>query len=596
MSKPFYHFFDSADADLKASIIEAAQGLNFWRKQLDRVKRQVAEDVIDSLYLSDRVENTGEYAATMESDGDGDSDLVLTDDFIVSLVKWLTDNKPLPAKKAQIAKADLPISGGSLRPSQTKWRVKSGNKFILTCAQNNTDVHSAFLESLKTYAEYLGAELLISKFSYNKSGFQNTVVNGGEKDLWYDPSLADYLIQENVFLGDNKSVAFLAGLNILPTKVNPLQGIEPIIGNHNAIVPAAKHQLSYIAALKGELVREMVSTGTVTKRNYIQKIAGQQAEALHCYGAILLEIDENGMPFTRHLQCVNEDGSFYDLDLQVTSSQVYRAEKHVMALQFGDLHAEKLDKVVAACSWGTGLINDRPSLLDLLKPAFVPCHDSHDFTSRNHHNRNDFDFIAERYASGQESVKQDIIDTANVFRDIYRADYGHIVVVESNHDLALANWLKAPDVRIGYDPANAITYHELNLLKYQHIFATKNAGSWNALAVAMKEIAGLEVADEITFLQVDESFKLAGIEMGMHGHNGANGSRGNPKQFAKLGACNTGHTHTASVNGLCYTAGVSGKLDMGYNIGASSWTQSHIITFENGQRQIVRILDGKYCA
>ncbi len=95
--------------------------------------------------------------------------------------------------------------------------------------------------------------------------------------------------------------------------------------------------------------------------------------------------------------------------------------------------------------------------------------------------------------------------------------------------------------------------------------------------IALRKVAGCEF--NAIFLTTDQSFKIAGIECGVHGHNGINGSRGNPKQFKKLGKLNTGHTHTASIYGGVYTAGVT-VVYMGYNVGASSWTQTHIITMQ----------------
>lgn len=574
------------DKDLADDLLDCAKGVNYHGKRLDSVKIKTANEAFLASVLSAELDESLVYDSE-------DGEQVIKPEFTTALMVWLNENKPATKAKARKAdNPDLPVYGGSLKPAQSKWQVKSGKAFILTTAQNNTSVNVPFLKSLETYAEYLGAELIISKFAYNKKGYANPTAQ--DDSLWYAPELAPYFVEENVFLGDSKKVSFLGALCISPTAINPLTGIESIIGNHHAVVPAAKYQMFNIPALKGELVRELTTTGTVTHRNYIQRLAGQKAESLHCYGAILVEFDDNDVPFIRHLQCMNDDGSFYDLDTYVTSEQVFRAENHVSALQFGDLHAEKIDHVVAACSWGNGL-HGYPSMIDLLKPKFTICHDSHDFTSRNHHNRRDYDFIAERYYLGQESVKQDLIDTANIFRDIMRP-FSEIIVVESNHDLALANWLKAWDVNIGLDPANAILYHEMNLDKYRHIAEHKSASGWNALEVGLKKIAKLENANQIRFLVVDESFKVSGVEMGCHGHVGANGSRGNPKQFAKLGRLNTGHTHSASVNGLCYTAGVAGSLDMGYNIGASSWTQTHLITFSNGQRQLVRITNGKYRA
>ena len=84
---------------------------------------------------------------------------------------------------------------------------------------------------------------------------------------------------------------------------------------------------------------------------------------------------------------------------------------------------------------------------------------------------------------------------------------------------------------------------------------------------------------------------LAGVEMGNHGHSGANGAKGGgARGFAKLGVrTNTGHTHTPGIaNGLAYVAGIAaGNIDFGYNIGPSSWRMASICTWGNGARQII---------
>jgi hypothetical protein len=43
-----------------------------------------------------------------------------------------------------------------------------------------------------------------------------------------------------------------------------------------------------------------------------------------------------------------------------------------------------------------------------------------------------------------------------------------------------------------------------------------------------------------------------------------------------------------------YGAGVTGKLDMKYNKGPSSWSHSHIVTYPNGMRAIVTMWDGRW--
>ena len=88
-----------------------------------------------------------------------------------------------------------------------------------------------------------------------------------------------------------------------------------------------------------------------------------------------------------------------------------------------------------------------------------------------------------------------------------------------------------------------------------------------------------------------------GIECGMRGHRGPNGSRGNPNSLRNLGRkCNIGHSHTAAILDGIYVAGISCGMDLGYNKGPSSWSQSHIVTYPNAKRAIITMKSGKWRA
>lgn len=555
--------------------IKRASGLNYQGKRLDTAKNEVAETISLELY-------------------DTKSKSAFIREFLDNPENW--PQKPVKEKAARqkAIRDDLPLTAGQLNESVIDWQVLAGDRFIITSAQNNTDVHSNFLESLKQYAEHLDAKLLISKYTYNKKGFQN---GEGEDGIHYAPQLTEYFQTENCFL-NNDGFAFLAAINTLPTAIYPLSGFAEIFGNYSGAIGHAQITAESIPAMKTQAVRRMYTTGTVTMRNYIQQKSGQKAEPLHCYGALIVEFSADGTYFVRQLQTMDSSGMFYDLDLQVTPQGVYQADNHVAALQYGDIHAEKLDLDVAAASWGQVDKLDvsqlaSGNLLDFLKPKYQLIHDVHDFTSRNHHNRASGHFLAKQYFSESKgSVLNDLKETGAVLVAMER-DYSQVIVVESNHDLALGRWLDDSKYQAGQDPVNASTFHELNAAMYRAIESGDD--TFNLLSYALNTYAGLETA--ATFLFTDQSFPVAGIEMGMHGHNGINGSRGNPKSFKKLGVkSNTGHTHSTSIYGGVYTAGVSGSLDMGYNQGAGSWSHTHIITYENGQRTLIDIKDMAYRA
>ena len=83
----------------------------------------------------------------------------------------------------------------------------------------------------------------------------------------------------------------------------------------------------------------------------------------------------------------------------------------------------------------------------------------------------------------------------------------------------------------------------------------------------------------------------------MHGYLGPNGTPGGAAAFAKMGRkANVGHTHKAGIHDGVYTAGTSSYVNLSYNRGPSSRSQSHILTYKNGKRAMVTMWNGKWRA
>ena len=335
-----------------------------------------------------------------------------------------------------------------------------------------------------------------------------------------------------------------------------------------------------VAALKNSPVKIMASTGAITKRNYIMRKAGATAALSHNIGALLVDIGHDTT--IRQLEIMPECDFIYDFDTVYCANGSHRkiVPGEVQALQPGDIHAEKMtEENLTAIKQ---LIRD-------LKPANLIAHDLLDFSTQNHHNIKDCTHQHKQALLGN-TVEKDIMIMTNIIDDLldtvlsYNPN-GNLIVVESNHDLALLTWLKNADFKT--DSVNALVYLRCMLALYEHQQITCG-DDLNMLEWAYRNIGEGMHIDNILFNRVDESHIIAGVEMGAHGHNGANGSKGSPEQFRRLGIpMNTGHTHSPSIKGKVYTAGVSASLEMGYNVGASSWAIAHIVTFANGQRQII---------
>ena len=93
----------------------------------------------------------------------------------------------------------------------------------------------------------------------------------------------------------------------------------------------------------------------------------------------------------------------------------------------------------------------------------------------------------------------------------------------------------------------------------------------------------------------DEDLKVANVQLGAHGDKGPNGSRGSLKGMHRsYGDSVTGHSHTPGILHGAWAVGTSSYLKLSYNQGPSSWMQAHCIVYDDGSRQLVNIIDGKW--
>jgi hypothetical protein len=475
---------------------------------------------------------------------------------------------------------EKPIAAGSKTNFRHNIKRAKGSTFIITSAQNNTYVHGDVLKTLELIAKHNDAQIIVGTFSYNKNGFQNLQKSDGD---WFDPKIEDYIVDEPLMLSDK--LIYCGELNILPTAENPLSGFHSYTKDCSGIIPHAKVQLETLPRHKSEShTRMLYTTGAITLQNYIQKTSGQKASFHHIFGALIVEIDLDGDHFVRQLIADSSTGHIQDLDVLYTPDGYFENQR-VEAINWGDIHVEKKDDVV----YNTSFYN-KDSMFDVLKPRYQFCHDTGDGEARNHHNISDPYFRFKAYTTNKDFVEDNIRSVGDFLASIERS-YCTTVVVESNHDTVLQRWLKSADYKT--DPANALFFLDCQYRTYQSIHNGEEDFSVFEYAVKKYTDAGLS---NVIFLREDDSFTICGdIECGMHGHNGTNGAKGSVAIFKKLGTrCNIGHSHTPTIKDGVYYAGVTAKLDQGYNKTATTWAHSHIVTYPTGKRTIVTIVNGKW--
>jgi hypothetical protein len=455
-------------------------------------------------------------------------------------------------------------------------KIPQSKKYIFTAAQNATPAHKGFLSCLKIYAAHIKAKLIIIPFRYKNPTSQWSADN--ESHEWWAAETVQYLYDGRFDLNENLSV--LADIKTQPTAVDPLTGLEGISGSSSCIVGHPKITLRTVPTPGHLLPKIMASTGAVTVENYTDTKAGKKGEFHHTLGAIVVELDGKRFHQRHILGC--KDGSFIDLDKSVSRKGVVKAPP-MEALIMGDTHVDFVDPDVTAATFGKG------GMCQTLKPKNLLWHDLLDFHSANwHHRGNPFIALA-KHQSGMGDVKAEVERACKFVKD-HTPRGCKSVLVPSNHPEGLSRWVKETDWR-NTSPENMEFYLETALAVVKSTKMTKNGTSTIDPFLYWAD----KMLDDVVLMDRSGSFVVGDHELGMHGDKGANGARGNIKQFARIGPKTfIGHSHSPGWFEGAKQVGTSSYLHLDYNAGLSSWMQTHGGIYANGKPVLINIIEGEW--
>lgn len=469
----------------------------------------------------------------------------------------------------------MPDWGLFARPGAPAAAFRRGEvrRWILTAAQDDTDVHLRFWSNLQAYARHIGAEIVIGGFTYNHALYTDHETRNAQ----FARELEPFIRFERFDCGP---VLFCAEMNTLPTAVRPLSGLTTYAQGRTAVFPHAKLAFESVPAMPGKFVPSVMTTGAVTVPNYVKKKAGLKAEFHHVLGATVVEADDQGNAWCRQISATS-DGAFQDLDVIVRSGRISTGNR-VKAITFGDIHIPSLAGDVFAALWG----RDAGAMVEALRPEYQFIHDLMSFEMASRHVDGDPIHRARMSAAGHAGIRWQVREGARFLRAIER-ETCRTVMIESNHDDRLMQWTRKDADRM--DTANAEYWHACNLALLRAI--REGDGDFNLCRWALKQEDAREL-EGIDFVPMGGSFVICqdsgGIECGMHGHQGPNGSRGTAVGLAKMGTRITiADKHSPQILDGVYVAGMTGDLDQGYNNGPSSWQRAHVVTYANGKRTLI---------
>jgi len=473
--------------------------------------------------------------------------------------KWLSK---LGIKEKTNGTARGDVESPQFEEAKKKQFDKTKKRFIVTWAQNNTPVHKQFLENIKAYAKFLDADLHVIAGRYKNP---TSVFADKDFDFWVE-DVAPYLDANRHDI--HKYVSILSDVKIQPTAVNPMSGLEGMSGVNSCIFGSPKVQMEVIGALEGYRPKLMLTTGAVTLKNYTDSKAGKKGEFHHILGFVVVEIKDEEKFFVRQVTATT-DGEFTDLYYSVKNQEVKEIDG-IEAIVLGDIHLGQVDETV---------MSSTIDLLNKLKPDNTIIHDLFDGYSISHHDMKDPIKMYRKSVEGRDSLKKEVDYMLTWLEEMRKY---HLVIVRSNHDDFVDRWIINTDWKKNIP--NSVEYMEY----------TKALLEDKAPNGIIPYIINQRFKDVKTLGRMD-SFKVKKWELGVHGDYGQNGSQGSITQFRKL---NTklviGHSHTPGRKDGVLQVGTSTKKRLGYNLGASTWLNSHVIIHRDGKAQHVNFLDGEY--
>lgn len=448
--------------------------------------------------------------------------------------------------------------------AKTREAKKDAKVYFITSAQNNTPVHEGFYENIEAYAKLHKAQIhaILLRYKNPTSVFQDA-----DQEFWVE-EVEKYMDANRHNI--HKYVTIMGDVKIQPTAVNPMSGMQALSGVDSCIFGAPKVQMETIPVLEGMKPKMMVTTGSLTKRNYTDSKSGKLGDFHHVLGFCIVEIKDDETFFIRQVTADEKTGAFNDLYYNVSNGKITKNDT-IAAAVLGDLHLGEHDEKVIDTTFNV--------LLKKLKPKNLVLHDVFNGHSISHHESKNPFKMYEREQDGTNSVRKEVDYMLNWLEKV--KDY-NVTIVRSNHDDFIDRWLQNSDWK--HNIKNAKEY-----IEFSHILLSGKAPKGIIPYLINQKYPKMKTLDRTAM------FSVKGWELGQHGDIGANGSRGSLLQFRKLNTkCVVGHYHGPGRKDGALAVGTTTHLRVGYNNGPSSWLQSHVIIHNDGKAQHINFINGEF--
>lgn len=432
-------------------------------------------------------------------------------------------------------------------------KIGNTNKIVVTYINDGASVDLDCFLTLKNYAEFNNAELVVL---WGKPLIKGKTFSNYEYEI-----LGNYLATSVETTKDKNII--IQDFLIPTSQKNPLLNLDKLSTDVKTIVVGATKQYLKILPYKQYTsYRVGCSTGTIGEISYNETVSGYIDNKYHTFGAILLDwSDVDNRYKVRNL--VYKNNCICDLTKKYTKNTIEDIKK-VSGMVLGDLHLPDEDE---------DALDATTSYLDLLKPEYVVIHDVASWNSISHHEFN-------QHLSKVKNTTEDtltleielnsVLQRLKFFTSCFPDTKFRIVT--SNHDYFINKFLEKGEFI--KDSRNAIIGAKL-FIDY----------------VQDKDIFAGKLPNNIKTLPKNQSFKVKGFELSEHGDSGISGANGSINALSKtFSNCIIGHTHSPELKEDVVVVGTLSKLKLSYNQkGMTTWAHCNAVIYENGTAQLLFI-------
>lgn len=424
---------------------------------------------------------------------------------------------------------------------------------VISSILPNTEIYKDFVEAMELYCKKNNGQLLLTPIR----GIKNETIFNKDVMRRY----GKYFCTETTFNENLK----LVNTGVTANNKNPLASLKELgHKEYSTIVASTKQCMEMIPSINKGKTHLIYLTGTCSKPIYNKNITGTINANNNKVGGLVVEIESDRIFYIRNIEWIN--GYFVDLNKAYYKDHIENIQAE--AIVAGDLHlsGDEDDKAL--------------DLLDkemrLLKAKRLVIHDFCSHNTINHHEQDNWIKMA-KLTNKFHSLQDEHRYTAERFnkfaKDLKNVEF---IVVKSNHDRWLHKYLGNRSLWIK-DNCNAF---------YAHTLCGYALQGMDPFEATMRTF--LDKKLNVKFLMDGQTYRIADTELSLHGDIGNNGGPATLRSIElSAGKCIIGHSHQPRMGFYGIQVGTNTKVDLGYNIGGSSWHNGNASLYKDGHKQLL---------